>query len=343
MNTFNIQKTPENKPAKQPKYHETTVSMLGQKIIVSVAAYSFLQGVRKNLFAADNAIEKLTAARFILEELPMVCQMKEIDLAKKIIVEISKISMWLSQSKLDEGTQLIMAKAVAEEVYTDFKFLTFEDLALAIKLGAKGKFKDKGDVLYLSPQMIYSWIQTYNEKIKVPAAKLVVEAKEKINYQKATEVIQNKGESQKGILESILKIAKIYQEKGSYEPPNLPIPEAVTSLEALYYQTIETLKIGCVSPNDKWVFLINNIRKGIAEIKNNPILRMQKEPKEFIVLAENFLADTTQKELLNFNNTLFALAKTRSQADCFKLLIQHSKEIDLVTNLEKHINAWKQS
>ncbi len=154
MNTFNIQKTPENKPAKQPKYHQATVSMLGQKIIVSVAAYSFLQGVRKNLFAADNAIEKLTAARFILEELPMVCQMKEIDLAKKIIVEISKISMWLSQSKLDEGTQLIMAKAVAEEVYEDFKFLYFEDIALAIKLGAKGKFKDKGDVLYLSPQMI---------------------------------------------------------------------------------------------------------------------------------------------------------------------------------------------
>jgi hypothetical protein len=342
MNTFNIQKTPENKPAKQPKYHQATVSMLGQKIIVSVAAYSFLQGVRKNLFAADNAIEKLTAARFILEELPMVCQMKEIDLAKKIIVEISKISMWLSQSKLDEGTQLIMAKAVAEEVYEDFKFLYFEDIALAIKLGAKGKFKDKGDVLYLSPQMIYSWIETYNEKIKVPAAKLVVEAKEKINYQKATEIIQNKGESQKGILETILKIAKMYQEKGSYEPPKLPVPEAVTSLEALYYQSLETLKIA-VSPNDKWVFLINNIRKGIAEIKNNPIIRMQKEPKEFIVLAENFLADTTQKELLNFNNTLFVLAKTRSQADCFRLLIQHSKEIHLVSNLEKYINAWKVS
>jgi hypothetical protein len=342
MNTFNIQKTPENKPAKQPKYHQATVSMLGQKIIVSVAAYSFLQGVRKNLFAADNAIEKLTAARFILEELPMVCQMKEIDLAKKIIVEISKISMWLSQSKLDEGTQLIMAKAVAEEVYEDFKFLYFEDIALAIKLGAKGKFKDKGDVLYLSPQMIYSWIETYNEKIKVPAAKLVVEAKEKINYQKATEIIQNKGESQKGILETILKIAKMYQEKGSYEPPKLPVPEAVTSLEALYYQSLETLKIA-VSPNDKWVFLINNIRKGIAEIKNNPIIRMQKEPKEFIVLAENFLADTTQKELLNFNNTLFVLAKTRSQSDCFRLLIQHSKEIHLVSNLEKYINAWKVS
>jgi len=342
MNTFNIQKTPENKPAKQPKYHQATVSMLGQKIIVSVAAYSFLQGVRKNLFAADNAIEKLTAARFILEELPMVCQMKEIDLAKKIIVEISKISMWLSQSKLDEGTQLIMAKAVAEEVYEDFKFLYFEDIALAIKLGAKGKFKDKGDVLYLSPQMIYSWIETYNEKIKVPAAKLVVEAKEKINYQKATEIIQSKGESQKGILETILKIAKMYQEKGSYEPPKLPVPEAVTSLEALYYQSLETLKIA-VSPNDKWVFLINNIRKGIAEIKNNPIIRMQKEPKEFIVLAENFLADTTQKELLNFNNTLFVLAKTRSQSDCFRLLIQHSKEIHLVSNLEKYINAWKVS
>lgn len=342
MNTFNIQKTPENKPAKQPKYHQATVSMLGQKIIVSVAAYSFLQGVRKNLFAADNAIEKLTAARFILEELPMVCQMKEIDLAKKIIVEISKISMWLSQSKLDEGTQLIMAKAVAEEVYEDFKFLYFEDIALAIKLGAKGKFKDKGDVLYLSPQMIYSWIETYNEKIKIPAAKLVVEAKEKINYQKATEIIQNKGESQKAILESILKIVKTYQEKGSYESPTLPIPEAVTSLEALYYQSLETLKIA-VSPNDKWVFLINNIRKGIAEIKNNPIIRMQKEPKEFIVLAENFLADTTQKELLNFNNTLFVLAKTRSQSDCFRLLIQHSKEIHLVSNLEKYINAWKVS
>jgi hypothetical protein len=113
-------------------------------------------------------------------------------------------------------------------------------------------------------------------------------------------------------------------------------------LEALYYQSLETLKIA-VSPNDKWVFLINNIRKGITEIKNNPIVRMQKEPKEFIVLAENFLADTTQKELLNFNNTLFALAKTRSQSNCFKLLVQHSKEIDLITNLEKHINAWKQS
>ena len=342
MNTFNIQKTPENKPAKQPKYHQATVSMLGQKIIVSVAAYSFLQGVRKNLFAADNAIEKLTAARFILEELPMVCQMKEIDLAKKIIVEISKISMWLSQSKLDEGTQLVIAKAVVDEIVEDFKYLTFEDIALAIKLGAKGKFKDKGDVLYLSPQMIYSWIETYNEKIKVPAAKLVVEAKEKINYQKATEIIQNKGESQKGILETILKIAKMYQEKGSYEPPKLPVPEAVTSLEALYYQSLETLKIA-VSPNDKWVFLINNIRKGIAEIKNNPIIRMQKEPKEFIVLAENFLADTTQKELLNFNNTLFVLAKTRSQSDCFRLLIQHSKEIHLVSNLEKYINAWKVS
>jgi hypothetical protein len=342
MTGINIQKTPQKLPTNAIKQHETTVSMLGQKIIVSVASYEFFKEVKRNLFTADNSSEKLKAARFILEGHLIIAKQSQNDLLKQIIIHLAKNSLWLSQVKIDEPTQILIAQAVAEEVYTDFKFLTFEDIALAIKLGAKGKFKDKGDVLYLSPQMIYSWIETYNEKIKVPAAKLVVEAKEKINYQKATEIIQNKGESQKGILETILKIAKMYQEKGSYEPPKLPVPEAVTSLEALYYQSLETLKIA-VSPNDKWVFLINNIRKGIAEIKNNPIIRMQKEPKEFIVLAENFLADTTQKELLNFNNTLFVLAKTRSQADCFRLLIQHSKEIHLVSNLEKYINAWKVS
>jgi hypothetical protein len=191
--------------------------------------------------------------------------------------------------------------------------------------------------------MIYSWIETYNEKIKVPAAKLVVEAKEKINYQKATEIIQNKGESQKGILETILKIAKNYQQTGSYEHPNLPVPEAATSLEALYYKTLEELKIVSVNPQDKWVIFLKNVKKTLEEVKNNPIVRMQKEAKQFINSASLFLENPTEKDLLDYSNNLFVLARTRSQAESFELCIKHGYEVGLLDSLEKHINAWKQS
>lgn len=337
MTPQTIEKIGQNLPTTPSKYYETAVSLLGKKINVSVPNYLIHNEVRKSLFADNLGLEKIAAARIELEGNFIVGKVKLGELEEIIFVALSKTAFFLGQLKIDENTQILMAQSAALEIYEDFKFLYLKDIELAIKLGSKGKLRASGEVLYLSPQTIYAWVERYNETIKMPVMKLLITAKEKITHQKAHEVLRGDTATSNNLFESILKIAKHFEDTGEYINPNLSMPAIAASWEAQNYDLLEKYKIAQVSANDKWYFLHKNLKQLEEELKNNPLQRTQKEAKQFLSAVSLFFENPKKTELLDFNNQLFVLARTRSKADCFKLIIKYSKEINLIEKIENQL------
>jgi hypothetical protein len=103
--------------------------------------------------------------------------------------------------KMEDGERMILQSRIALDLRFHFQTLTIEEIKNAMDLGSKGEFRVKPDeVLYLSPEKIYSWFKAYKVGVKREASKKMAEISQKA--EKAKEPTQE--EKQKIVSDSIL-------------------------------------------------------------------------------------------------------------------------------------------
>lgn len=131
------------------KYSDAGLSDLEKSVINAQQAKKVIEASERDL---KNAITSgVTSAMF--------------NLGVKAPTDKEQFEAALNERKILESRILI-------DIKFHFKGLTTEDIKNAFELGSKGEFKSKPeDVLFLSPEKIFSWLKAYKAQVKEPVLK----------------------------------------------------------------------------------------------------------------------------------------------------------------------------
>lgn len=78
--------------------------------------------------------------------------------------------------KMDDGERQILHSKILIDLKLHFQTLTVDEIINALDLGSKGEFRVKPEeVLYLSPERVYSWFKAYKFGVKREANKKIAD------------------------------------------------------------------------------------------------------------------------------------------------------------------------
>jgi hypothetical protein len=69
--------------------------------------------------------------------------------------------------KLSDNERQLIEREIVNDIWLNFKFLTYDELRLIFSLGARGEYKNRPeDIVYFSVATVYNWLKSYVAQTK---------------------------------------------------------------------------------------------------------------------------------------------------------------------------------